>query len=154
MGFYTSVQLKFCIETDAYLVARCCRKAICHVYKLNYFLFSYLNHKHVAQVSQSHKVQSLTPTAPVNFLLIIPRRCFCCARGGRGGGRGGGAYATSQTTVLHMKRLSQTESPLFMILCVLFFQRQSFLTFILLFLSLYVFACMFWWIVFFFYYFG
>ena len=37
---------------------------------------------------------------------------------------------TSQTTVLHMKRLNQTESPIFMILCVLCFQRQSFLTFI------------------------
>ena len=29
------------------------------------------------------------------------------------------AYAASQTTVLHMKRLSQTESPIFVILCVL-----------------------------------
>ena len=28
------------------------------------------------------------------------------------------AYAASQTTVLHMKRLSQTESPIFVILCV------------------------------------
>ena len=39
-------------------------------------------------------------------------------------------YAASQTTVLHMKRLNQTESPIFVILCVLCFQRQSFLTFI------------------------
>ena len=30
-----------------------------------------------------------------------------------------------------MKRLNQTESPIFVILCVLCFQRQSFLTFIL-----------------------
>ena len=34
-----------------------------------------------------------------------------------------------QTTVLHMKRLNQTESPIFVILCVLCFQRQSYLTF-------------------------
>ena len=44
-------------------------------------------------------------------------------------GTRGCMYATSQTTVLHMERLSQTESPIFMILCVLCFQRQSFLTF-------------------------
>ena len=36
-----------------------------------------------------------------------------------------GAYAASQTTVLHLKRLSQTESPIFVFLCVLCFQRQS-----------------------------
>ena len=36
------------------------------------------------------------------------------------------AYVTSQTTVLHIKRLNQTESPIFVILCVLCFQRQSF----------------------------
>ena len=46
-----------------------------------------------------------------------------------------GAYATSQITVLHMKRLDQTESPIFVILYVLCFQRQSFLTFILLYCS-------------------
>ena len=39
-------------------------------------------------------------------------------------------YAPSQTTVLPMKRLNQTESPIFVILCVLCFQRQSFFTFI------------------------
>ena len=39
----------------------------------------------------------------------------------------GDAYAASQTTVLHMKRLNQTESPIFVNLCVLCFQRQSFL---------------------------
>ena len=37
-----------------------------------------------------------------------------------------------RTTVLHMMRLNQTESPIFVILCVLCFQRQSFLTFIVL----------------------
>ena len=31
---------------------------------------------------------------------------------------GGGAYAASQTTVLHMKRLNLTESGIFVILCV------------------------------------
>ena len=36
-----------------------------------------------------------------------------------------------QCTVLHMKRLNQTESPIFVILCVLCFQRQPSLTFIL-----------------------
>ena len=40
------------------------------------------------------------------------------------------AYAASQTTVMHMKRLNQTESVIFVILCVLCFQRQSFFTFI------------------------
>ena len=43
-------------------------------------------------------------------------------------GGGGGAYAASQITVLHMKGLNQTESPIFVILCVLCFQRQSFFT--------------------------
>ena len=33
----------------------------------------------------------------------------------------GGAYVASQTTVLHMKRLNQTESPIFVFLCVFFF---------------------------------
>ena len=47
-------------------------------------------------------------------------------------GLGRGAYAASQTTVLLMKRLNQTESPIVMIFCVLCFQRQSILTFILL----------------------
>ena len=47
-------------------------------------------------------------------------------------GDGGRAYAASQTTVLHRKRLNQTESPIFVILCILGLQRQSFLTFILL----------------------
>ena len=40
-------------------------------------------------------------------------------------------YAASQTTALHMKRLNQAESPIFVILCVLCFQWQSFLIFIL-----------------------
>ena len=38
--------------------------------------------------------------------------------GGGGGGGGGDAYAATQTTLLHMKRLNQTESPIF--LCSLF----------------------------------
>ena len=42
-------------------------------------------------------------------------------------GWGPGEYAVSQTTVLHMKKLNQTESSVFVILCVLCFQRQSFL---------------------------
>ena len=48
-------------------------------------------------------------------------------RGGEGAERV--AYAASQTTMLHMKRLNQTESPIFIIMCVLCFQTQSFLTF-------------------------
>ena len=51
---------------------------------------------------------------------------------GRGGGGGGWAYAALQTMVLQMKRLNQAEPPIFVILCVLYFQRQSFLTFITL----------------------
>ena len=35
-------------------------------------------------------------------------------------------------TVLHLKGLNQTESPIFVILCVLCFKRQSFFTFIAL----------------------
>ena len=35
----------------------------------------------------------------------------------------GVAYAASQTTVLHMKRLNQTESPIFVILCVYLFPK-------------------------------
>ena len=42
------------------------------------------------------------------------------------------AYADVQTTVLHIKRLNETESPIFVILCVLCFQRQSCLTFIVI----------------------
>ena len=58
-------------------------------------------------------------------------------RGGGGGAWGGGrgAYAALQTTVLHMKRPNQTVSPIFVILFVLCFQRQSFFTFILLYCS-------------------
>ena len=41
----------------------------------------------------------------------------------------GGAYAASQTTVLHMKRLNQSEYPILVILCVICFQWQFFLTF-------------------------
>ena len=47
-----------------------------------------------------------------------------------GGGGGGGVEKLMQTTMLHMKRLNQTECPIFLILCYLCFQRQSFLTFI------------------------
>ena len=42
-----------------------------------------------------------------------------------------GAYVALQTTVLHTKRFNLTESPIFVILCVVYFQRQSFFTFIL-----------------------
>ena len=48
------------------------------------------------------------------------------------GGGWGVAYAASQTTVLHMKRLNQTVSPIFVILCVLCFKTQSFFSLILL----------------------
>ena len=50
------------------------------------------------------------------------------------------AYAASQTTMLHMKRLNQTESPIFVILCVLCFQMQSFL--LLLYSTVAVLCCM------------
>ena len=46
--------------------------------------------------------------------------CVC------GGGGGGVAYAVLQTILLHMKRFNKTESPIFVLLCVLCFQRQSF----------------------------
>ena len=42
-----------------------------------------------------------------------------------------GGVCSSQTTVLHMKRLNQTKSLIFLILFVLCFQKQSFLTFII-----------------------
>ena len=58
--------------------------------------------------------------------------CVCVGGGGGGVGGRGVAYAAVQTTVLLMKRLNQTESPIFVILCVLCFQRQSFLTFIVI----------------------
>ena len=45
-------------------------------------------------------------------------------------GGGGEAYAASKTTMLHMKTLNQTESPIFVILCVLCSQKRS-LTFII-----------------------
>ena len=51
--------------------------------------------------------------------------------GKRGRGGGWGAYAVLQSKVLHMKRLQNTESPFFEILCFLCFQMPSFWTFIL-----------------------
>ena len=65
---------------------------------------------------------------PILVILKIEYRLSRRLGGGRGeagGGVSGEAYAASQTIVLHMKRLNQTESPSFMILCVLCFQRQS-----------------------------
>ena len=62
------------------------------------------------------------------ILVILKIKYRLPALGGGGGGRGG--VCSTQTTVLHMKRLNQIESPIFMILCVLCFQRISFLTFI------------------------
>ena len=41
--------------------------------------------------------------------------------GGEGEGVGGWRMQTCKTTVLHMKRLNETESPIFVILCVLWF---------------------------------
>ena len=53
-----------------------------------------------------------------NRITLKPAR----RRGGGGGGVGRcEAYAASQTTVLHMKRPNQIESPIFVILCVLFY---------------------------------
>ena len=46
-----------------------------------------------------------------------------CVEGGGGGGAGIGAYAASQTTVLHMKRLNQTVSPIFLIFFVFCFSK-------------------------------
>ena len=63
----------------------------------------------------------------IDPILVILRIEY---RLSRGKGGGGGAYAASQTTVLHMKRLNQTDYPIFVILCILCFQRQSFFTFI------------------------
>ena len=60
---------------------------------------------------------------PILVILKLEYRWSRHKGGGGGGGRGGGAYAASQTTVLHtcMKRLNQTESLIFVILCVLCF---------------------------------
>ena len=44
-------------------------------------------------------------------------------RGGGGGGRGVGAYTASQTT-LHKNKLDKPESPIFILSCVLCFQRR------------------------------
>ena len=60
---------------------------------------------------------SLRIIQPILIILKIPAL------------EGAGAYAASQATVLHMKRLNQTESPIFLILCVLCFQRLSFFDF-------------------------
>ena len=74
----------------------------------------------------------------IKYPLSRRFRSVCVGGGGGGGGGccrgggGGGACAASQTSVLHVKRLNQTDSPnFFVILCVLCFQRQSFQTFIL-----------------------
>ena len=47
-------------------------------------------------------------------------------RGGGCGGGGGRMYVASRTTLLHIKRLNKTESPIFFLLCVLCLQRQPF----------------------------
>ena len=39
-------------------------------------------------------------------------------------------YTASQTTVLYMKRLNKTESPIFVLACVLCFQRQPLIFFL------------------------
>ena len=55
--------------------------------------------------------------------------CVCWGGGGGGGGGGGDehSYAVSQTSVLHMKRLKPIIRFYFFCVCVLCFQRQSFL---------------------------
>ena len=46
-----------------------------------------------------------------------------------------------QTSLLLMKSLNKTETPIFLSIVCSLFPKAIFLTFILLFLSLYVFAC-------------
>ena len=56
--------------------------------------------------------------------------------GGGGGGRGVGMttlkFAALQTTLLRIKRLNITTSAIFIVLCVLCFQRHPFQNFILI----------------------
>ena len=56
-------------------------------------------------------------------------------RRGGGGGWGGESVCSLTNYSVHMKNLSQTGSSIFVILCVLCFQRQTFFTFILLYCS-------------------
>ena len=67
----------------------------------------------------------------MSFIVQYPRLVQLDDTAGAmwGWGGGGGAYAASQTTVLPTKRHSQTESQIFVILCALCFQRQSFFYF-------------------------
>ena len=51
-------------------------------------------------------------------------------RDGDGVGGGGAALTALQSRLLHMKRLNQTEFPIFVLLCVIYVPRQSFFTFI------------------------
>ena len=57
----------------------------------------------------------------ISFGIIEPILVILKIEYAKGWGGGGGGYAASRTTVLHMKRLNQTESPIFLILCVLLF---------------------------------
>ena len=50
---------------------------------------------------------------------------FIMQIGGEGVGGGGSAYATSQTTLLHMKRLNKTEALFFVMLGVFFFVSKG-----------------------------
>ena len=73
-----------------------------------------------------------TDTFLVFFLLTVSRRFLCCSSSlfpCRCSLKPAlvGAYGASQTTVLHRKRLNQTESLIFVILCVLCFKRHFFL---------------------------
>ena len=52
-----------------------------------------------------------THTHNSTLLLIVPRECFCCG-------------LPCHCTVFHMKRLNQTESPIFVALCVSVFKRK------------------------------
>ena len=88
-----------------------------------YFLWDYQVH--------SRFLENRAALKPV--LGSVLGRCVCVLGGGGGGGvggggggKGGGAYAALKTAKLYMKRLNKTESPIFVLLCVLCIQRQPF----------------------------
>ena len=86
-----------------------------------------------------------THTHNSTLLLIVPRECFCCG-------------LPCHCTVFHMKRLNQTESPIFVALCVSVFKRKIVFGFYLhvcldIFICLFIFYFILFYLLFYFYFF-
>ena len=71
-------------------------------------------------------IEPILVTLKMNTTYAVIRDVYVCGGSGGGGGGGGvGAYTASQTT-LHKNKLDKLESPIFVLSCVLCFQRRPF----------------------------